>query len=174
MIRIICLMLVFFTVFRMYSQNTANRNSVLFKSTITSIGGKNSTIIDGKYRITQCTGQSGIIGTRKSNLLMVQQGFITNTINFRINNLEKDVFEEKLDLTISPNPFVDHIKIDFSKRTIYDVEVQIFDLNGRFIFSEKYQPTESIVVPLTNLANAMYIVLVTSGSDKFTKKIVKQ
>lgn len=137
------------------------------------MGSYTTSSIDNKYKVTQSIGQSGIIGTRKTNSIVVQQGFLTNTKKYSINNSDKDVFEEKLDLILSPNPFIDFIKIDFSRKTIQEVIVQIFDMSGRFIFSEQFQPTESIVIPMKNFAVATYLVIISSGKNNYTKKIIK-
>jgi hypothetical protein len=165
--------LLFIFIFKGFSQNTINKEGILLKSTITSVGSFTSYPIDEKYKITQSIGQSGIIGTKKSNSIIVQQGFLSNTIRFKIDNSEKEAFEEKLDLILSPNPFIDFIRIDFSRKTLLDIQVQIFDLNGRFIFSENFQPTDTIVIPMKNFAVATYLVLITSGKNNYTKKIIK-
>jgi hypothetical protein len=156
-----------------FSQKIINKDAFILKSTITSVGNFASTYIDENYKITQSSGQSGIIGTKKTKSLIVQQGFISNTINFKIDNSKKEVFEEKLDLILYPNPFIDYIKIDFSKKTLHDIQVQIFDINGRFVFSDNYQPTNNIVIPMKNFAVATYLVLIKSGANNYTKKIIK-
>ncbi len=174
MYKIFTYTLLFVFIFNGFSQKPINKEGTLLKSTITSIGSFTSYPIDEKYKITQSIGQSGIIGTKRSNSLIVQQGFLSNIIRFKIDNSEKEEFEEKLDLILSPNPFVDFIKIDFSRKTLLGIQVQIFDLNGRFIFSKNYQPTDNILVPMENFAVATYLVLVTSGKNKYTKKIIKK
>lgn len=158
---------------KIYSQKTLDKDLVLLKSAITSVGSSASIPVDKKYNIIQSIGQSGNVGTIKSNSITVQQGYITNCIVYTVDNSKKEEFEEKLDLVISPNPFVEYIRIDFAKKMRQEVSVQIFDSNGRYVFSEQYQPTNSIVIPMLNFATSTYLVVITSGKDHFTKKIIK-
>jgi len=131
-----------------------------------SIGGKNS--------ILQSVGQSSIIGKKDINTLSVQQGFLTNSIFYNIDNSKIDNFKELLDLVIFPNPFIDYININFSRKTIYNIFVEIFDMNGKIVFTKKYPASEKIVVPIMKrIAMGNYMLTIRSGNNNYSKKIIK-
>ena len=128
---------------------------------------------NNKYRIHQSIGQSGIIGKKEVNSITVQQGFLTNTISLKVDNSKKDSFNETLDFIISPNPFVDHIKIDFSKKTTDDIYIRIYDINGKVYANKKFSPTDKIVISMRNFSLGSYLIQIESGKNSSTKKIIK-
>lgn len=174
MIKVIQYILLFIIVFNGFAQTKKSISKNLLKSAMTTVGSFTATSLGKNYKIIQSIGQSSITGTKKSTSLVVQQGFLYNVVHFNIDNSEKEVGMEKLSFTISPNPFVDLVKIDFSRKTLFGVQIQIFDMTGRFIFSEEYQPTNSIIIPMRNFAVATYIVLITSGKNSYSKKVIKE
>ena len=155
-----------------YSQQSTKKYTVL-KSTITSVG--SSTIYNhkGKYSIQQSVGQSGIIGKKEVNSITVQQGFLTSNINLNIDNSTKDNLTETLDFVISPNPFIDHIKIGFSKKTTYDIYIRIYDVNGKVYSVTKHDPSIKIVLPMKRYSIGTYLIQIKSGKKNVTKKILK-
>ena len=159
----------------MFFRNKHYKRSLYYlKSTITSVGSINAIVSGGKHTILQSIGQSGIIGTSEFNNTIVQQGFLTNTRFFTINNSNTIDFEETLSVVISPNPFIDYIKINFSSKTKHPIHLRIFDINRRLITQKTYQPSESIIVPMKNFSVASYIAHIVSGRNKYVKKILKK
>lgn len=154
-----------------YSQQITNNKVSIRKSTITSVG--SSTVYNSKYSIEQSIGQTGIIGKSDLNSISVQQGFLTNTIYFKIDNSVNEIVEESLDFVISPNPFIDHIKINFSKKTSHDVYIKIYDINGKIHFSSKYLPADKVRIALNNYSMGNYLIQIKSGKNISTKKILK-
>ena len=166
-------LLLFFVVFKLNAQKV---KPTVLKSTITSVGSTSvySVAINSKnYEIQQSIGQSGIIGKKKNGNLSIQQGFLTNIKIFNINNSNVDLIDESLDLVISPNPFIDHIKIKFSQKTKYDIHIIVYDTNGKVLFSKKFKATDNLHIPMKYYTIGSYIIRVQSGNDKFTKKLLK-
>ena len=159
--------LLFLFVCNVYSQQIIS----IQKSTITSVG--SSTIYNNKYSVQQSIGQTGIIGKSDVNAISVQQGFLTNSIYFKIDNSVNEVFEESLDFVISPNPFIDHIKINFSKKTSHDIHIKIYDINGKIHFSNKYIPSDKIRVSMNKFSMGNYLIQIKSGKNISTKKLLK-
>ena len=145
----------------------------VIRSTITSVGSATVYTTNDKYRIQQSVGQSGIIGTKKLSNSSVQQGILYNTLNINIKNSNKTIIKETLEFVISPNPFIDYIKIDFDKKTTSDVYIRIFDINGKVFKSEKYQPTDQITIPMIRYSIGTYLIQIKSGENSSTKKILK-
>ena len=77
-----------------------------------------------KYKVIQSIGQNGIVGRVELNNKDVQQGFLTNTRYFSVRNSDNVNFKETFPIVISPNPFVDYIKIDLrSIKTITGIRI---------------------------------------------------
>jgi len=159
------------------SGNIVNRESMkpmLLKSTITTVGSATSTLLSGKkYKVLQSIGQSGIIGKTEFNTTEIQQGFLTSTRFFKVNNTNLINFQENLNLVISPNPFIDYIKIDFSSKTQHLIYLTIYDTNGKVFTYKEYQPSDSITVPMKKYSIGTYLVHVVSGGHKYVKKVLK-
>jgi hypothetical protein len=155
-----------------FSQQTASKKYTLKKTTLTSVGSTTIYNLNNKYTIYQSVGQSGIIGTVKTAKNIVQQGFLTNNFLFRIDN-EKDDFKETLSFVISPNPFKDHIKIDFSKIPKHEILIRIFDVTGKSYFTKTYQPKSTIIIPLQRYSVGTYLIDIKSGKNSSTNKIIK-
>jgi len=100
-----------------FSQKTAAKKPMLLKSTITSVGSSTAYVYGDKYTVQQSIGQSGIIGKVKTKNMLISQGFLSNALFFSVQNSDVINFEETLNVVISPNPFIDYIKIDFSSKT---------------------------------------------------------
>ncbi|WP_298782186.1 T9SS type A sorting domain-containing protein [uncultured Polaribacter sp.] len=151
-----------------------NVKPILLKSTVNTIGSSSSKkISNGKYTVYQSIGQSGLVGKAMIKNTTVQQGFLTNIKSFSINNTDEINFQEVLNLVISPNPFVDYIKINFSEKTTNPVYIQVYDINGKVLLNKTYSPTETMTVPMSRFSIGSYIVHIISGQNKFVKKILK-
>ena len=153
-------------------QSTTKRYSVL-KSTITSVGSNSILLKKDKFNILQSIAQPSIIGTRNVGLICVQQGFLNSAIYLKVNNSNNKFFRETLDFVMSPNPFIDYIKIDFAKKTSFDVHIKIFDVNGKTHYSNKFNPTNQIIIPMNRYSIGTYLITIKSGRNLSTNKIFK-
>jgi hypothetical protein len=176
--------LFYFQAFSFFGQNL---DAKLLKSTITAIGinaGKISPTENiktyseiGSFRIYQSIAQKGSIGTGNiytaTDTLQVQQGFLNGKLFLRINNSNNGYFDEQLKVSIYPNPVADDLNIRFTKKTNYDIEVFIYDLNGKTHFYQKYDPTDVLIIPMTTYRQHFYILRVKSGGNGFNEKILK-
>jgi hypothetical protein len=111
----------------------------ILRSTITSVS---STSVyhagnNKNYEIQQSIGQSSITGKKKNGDISVQQGFLTNIKFFNINNTNVNLIDASLDVVISPNPFIDHVQINFSRKTAQDIYIYVYDMVGKVLFSKK-------------------------------------
>ena len=172
------LLLCVFAFFSLYSfaqslsENTGN--PILLKSTITTAGSGNSLeVYDGKYTVLESIGQSGIVATTEFNATEIQQGFLTNVRSFEVNNATQPEFDQSIAVVISPNPFTEYIKIEFSVKTQHPVHLKIYDVNGKVFTYKTYPPTKSIIVPMKRYSIGSYLVRLVSGENKFVKKIFK-
>lgn len=172
MYRFITILCFTFPFLGLFSQQKAT-TIVLGKSAITQVATVSLKKITKKASIQQSVGQSSVIGTIDDTAISVQQGFLNNTLYFSFNNIDKESFKESFNVTISPNPFSEFIKIDFSVKTQHPIDVQIFDMNGKRLFNKQYSATKTISIPLKNFSNSNYLVTINSGGKAVGKKIIK-
>jgi len=93
--------------------------------------------------------------------------------NKKIFNIDTDN-----DINVFPNPFIDNIYIVFSSADTQSVKVELHDLSGKSVRNP--ETIERIsgfnyfnISDLGNLAEGMYIINVSSGNRKFSKKVLK-
>jgi len=86
---------------------------------------------------------------------------------------------KSLAFEVFPNPFIDHINLQFSNYSNNDkVTVAVFQMDGRRVFSETFfiRTDSDLLSFLLNeeLPNGIYIIKATSGPFNAVKKIIKQ
>lgn len=156
-----------------YSQQLTIKKYSVQRATLTFVGSTTVYTNNNKYNIQQSIGQTGIIGIKKVKLITVQEGFLNNNISLKLDNTNKNFFKETLDFVISPNPFIDYIKIDFAKKTTHNVYIRIFDINGKVHANKKYNPTDKILISMKNYSLGTYLIEIQSGKISSTNKILK-
>jgi len=97
-----------------------------------------------------------------------------NTIPYRgevaVNALGLTEFENQL--VVYPNPASELLYISNSGNSISDATVQIFDMNGRVIFSEKNVDVFSnYSIPVSSFATGLYIIDINDGTNRKVQKI---
>jgi hypothetical protein len=78
-------------------------------------------------------------------------------------------------LSISPNPSNGNIKLNFESTKEETVKINIFDMNGKKVFSEKVKNFDgkySNSIDLTNEKSGTYFVNISQGKEQVTKKVV--
>lgn len=85
------------------------------------------------------------------------------------------VEENELDqLSIYPNPNTGEFNIQFNPRSGEDVSVVVHDIRGRSIYSKNYNNISRFeeTVQLNNAQSGVYLLTITDGEQKVTKKII--
>jgi len=123
-------------------------------------------------KIQQSIGQNGVVGLSSTTNQSVQQGFLNRVKLLNVNNTTVE-FVETMDLIIYPNPFKDFVKIKFSKPTMYPIQIEVFDVRGRLVLNQEFEPSGQITVSMDRLEDASYIIRISSGSSEFLKKLIK-
>lgn len=76
------------------------------------------------------------------------------------------------DITISPNPVANEFKIDgLNDGTVFSI--QIYSMIGQLIYQNN-QPIASEPIDMSTFDNGIYLLNITQGPQKITKKIVVQ
>ncbi|WP_111707496.1 T9SS type A sorting domain-containing protein [Lutibacter citreus] len=161
-----------FLFFIQFTQAQNNSNKYLVRST-TGVAGssENIAINNQQYTVQQSFGQVSVIGTFSATNYMVRQGFIQPNVFAKIRDTSIPL---NLEAIAYPNPFVDGISISFSEQITDNVEVAVFDVLGRLVFSKSYIADQNLQVQFNNLMVGGYILKVTANSKQFVKKILKK
>ena len=155
-----------------FSQAQNTSSDYLVRST-TGVAGSSETISanNKSYIVQQSIGQASAIGTFSTEYYMVRQGFIQPNVLAKIIDTTIPL---SLEAIIYPNPFVESVTISFSEQITNNVEVAVFDLLGRLVFSNGYVAEQKVKVEFKNLPVADYILKVTANNKQFIKKILKK
>lgn len=165
--------ILFLTSIHIYNaQNSSGEN--LVRST-TAVSGSSETISSGNqiYLIQQSIGQASVIGTFYSNSNIFRQGFI------QPNNASQDILpynplQLQLSLTIYPNPFSESITLSFSEQVEGTIEVLVFDIAGRLVFSKNYLAEPKLKVYFENLSMSNYLIRINANNKQFVEKLIKK
>lgn len=78
-------------------------------------------------------------------------------------------------INVFPNPIQDILTVTLQNQNIQNVDVEIYNINGKFVFMEKFN-TNSFQINTSNLKSGNYIVKFknTNGYLLTSKKIIKQ
>lgn len=78
------------------------------------------------------------------------------------------------DFAIYPNPSKGNFNIQFENHSANEIKVNVFDISGRVIFENKYanQATFNENIQLNNAQAGVYLVSITDGNKKLTKRLV--
>jgi hypothetical protein len=125
----------------------------------------------GNYIVLQSIGQLSIIGLNQGSNLSMLQGYIqpplfyTSSSKFDSNTLQASIY---------PNPFSKTTTIYFSEEIADCLYVNLFDLYGRNLFSNRYSASQELNIDFSNLNSGLYLVKVQSGSKYLTTKLIKE
>lgn len=148
-------------------KSNCSEAQILHHQMISCQGGNSSNTSGASVSFT--VGQQSVIGTT-TNGVSVQQGF-------QQSNWNKIMQQNTISIitTVYPNPFKDVINFSFSKSPGNDIDIVVFDLLGRLVYSQSIKNEENIIsVNLNNLSSAEYFVKLTSNNYIFSTKILKQ
>ena len=81
-----------------------------------------------------------------------------------------------LEVTMTPNPASDDVKLTYTSGTNEEVSVRLTDLNGVTVYSKNLgvQQNGTVSVPLNKYAAGIYMVELTSGNRKVVHRLVKE
>ncbi len=150
----------FIFVVLMSFSSIAQQATVSSGGNATGIGGSVSYSV-GQVAYTTQTGSTGSITQG------VQQAFEIYTLGVN------DFPEIKLSMSVYPNPTISTITLKVEDLSLNDLNMELFDIHGKKIQTEKIQNTNTII-ELENLPSSIYILKVESGNKTIkTFKIIK-
>ena len=95
----------------------------------------------------------------------------SNTIEVFMQN------QQEVGLTIYPNPFSDHVEIDFDHQIFEEVDFSLADLTGKVLVSGSAAPDllgDMLSKSLSNKEAGMYILRVETNSSMIVKPLIKR
>lgn len=161
----------FFLALFQFSQAQNSAGDYLVRSTTGVAGSSENISANNKtYVVQQSIGQAGVIGTFYDGDDTFRQGFIQPNVLAKIVDAGIPL---NLAAVIYPNPFTESVTLSFSEKINDTVEVSVFDLLGRLVFSKSYAADQNVNVQFNSLSVANYIIKVTANNKQFIKKILK-
>jgi hypothetical protein len=147
---------------------------------------------EASYQINGASSQSGNLnqsGTKDLNLSDGNYQLITkakdyfnlensDTINFsvkKITGLEDEVSNSKI--KFGPNPTTDRIDIKYNAEKCGKIYTEIYSTDGKLVDShvdEVFQGENLIDIDISDKANGIYLMQITSDGKTHTEKIVKE
>ncbi|MFC3336204.1 T9SS type A sorting domain-containing protein [Flavobacterium palustre] len=121
------------------------------------------------YIISQTIGQQSIIGN-SSNKEIVMQGFQQSLWGSYIASTEKTEIVTRT----YPNPFKDVVNFEFSQLMPNPIEIHVFDISGRLVFSKEVKIENTILtIELAKLPRSEYLVQLQTTNFKYYTKLIK-
>lgn len=94
---------------------------------------------------------------------LIWQSFLTHFPN---------IYENSLEINISPNPASDFIFLDLPKLWDGNVLLQVFQVNGKKVYEQSISNKYQNRIPLSNFHNGVYLIVILDEKQKETHKLV--
>lgn len=143
----------------------------LVKQTLAIQGSSQPVYVNNKsYYLIESIGQASVINTFSANNYVLRQGFL--------QPVSASVFasdaKASLKAIVFPNPFLNQIQIKFDEPIIDELNLALYDVLGRVIIREVYNPIQAITLDLLYLSNGSYFLKVQMRSKVLSAKIIKR
>ncbi len=102
--------------------------------------------------------------------------WVGNLSDSTTTNIESE-FLNSDKLILSPNPASEKLIVEFEENifTTNTIMTEIFSIDGRLVQRKKYSLLNRIEIPISNLSNGIYnLLVVTEGGKRLTKKFTKE
>ena len=148
----------------------AGSQAPVVKRSTLGTGGASVTVsaTGNKTTLPQSIGQVSVTGVFTGSDLELRQGFIQPVLILK--SLPES--EEK-PVTVWPNPFSSEVNVKLNKEMTGDVDLDLIDLTGRLVFSERLPAEGTIRINLSSLVDGIYILKFRKNNVLFNYKIIK-
>jgi hypothetical protein len=158
-------------VFVPFSWAQEAKRPYLLRSTLGEAGFSVTTSIEGRiYAVQASVGQASAIGTFYGIKYSAIQGFIQP---YTFSTGKEPLPFSNLLVTLFPNPFSEELNISFSKQIKGTVEVEVYDMMGRTVFSKSFPAEQVIAVRFNPGLIANYLLKITYKNQAYLKKITR-
>ncbi|MDG5492028.1 T9SS type A sorting domain-containing protein [Psychroserpens sp. SPM9] len=122
------------------------------------------------YYIQESIGQQSVIRTYNANNYSLRQGFL--------QPLDVSLISEHLDTHLLgffyPNPFVDHVNVQFQEPIIDVITVTVHDILGRLVYDKTFQPMQSLIINFGDLSSGSYLFRLQMRTELLVAKLVRR
>lgn len=148
-----------------------SRGQVLHRQTLSNNGV--STLTKNGIFVSHTIGQSISSQTVKKATTIIQQGFQQSMLSK--SGFDIDIAKLSIETKVYPNPFVSHIKIDFSEEIKGDIQIILFDMLGKVLYnSSKTAENKTITIDnLDFLPAGSYFLSLNTNTYNFNKQLIK-
>jgi hypothetical protein len=146
---------------------------LVYTNSTTGVSGSSEsiTVNNKSYLVQQSIGQASVIGTFNNAGYTLRQGFIQPNVLAKIVDANMSI---DLEVIFYPNPFIESATLAFTETIKGTIEIGVFDMLGRLVFSNTYNAEQNLEVQFKNLSVADYILKVTANNKQFVKSIIKK
>jgi hypothetical protein len=81
------------------------------------------------------------------------------------------------DISLYPNPAIDEVRVEISNNEIATYTINVMDMMGKLLQTKSVAKNESTTETSLNIANlprGMYLIQINNGTERVTKKLIKQ
>ena len=168
--KVLFFFLIVFGISSLVAQTTSN--TMLVRSTTSNAGASEKVTVNNKtYQVQQSIGQSSVIGLASNGKYTLRQGFIQPNVLSKI--IDKNI-PITLQINTYPNPFTEGITVSFTDNVTTDINIVLYDVLGRLLYSKKHSPKQSVHINLEHLAIGNYLLKVQTNQQQTVKNIFKK
>lgn len=92
--------------------------------------------------------------------------------NGTVNTVINEISTNKFDFNVFPNPFKDQINIEFNSTEIFGVMLEIYDVLGNLIKSQKIK-SKNTSIDMSEINSGIYFLNLRTEKNKIIKKLIK-
>lgn len=146
-------------------------SQILKKQTLAILGSSHVVYANNKsYYFIESVGQASVINTFNVNTHILRQGFL-QPVSASVFFVDAN---NALKALIFPNPFINEVEIRFDEPVIDVLNMAVYDVLGRLIISQQYNPIQSITLDLYNLSSGSYFLKIQMRAKVLNAKIIKR
>ncbi|WP_460219760.1 T9SS type A sorting domain-containing protein [Psychroserpens sp. MEBiC05023] len=122
------------------------------------------------YYIQESIGQQSVIRTYDANNHSLRQGFL--------QPVDASLISENLDNNLRgffyPNPFVDHVNVQFQEPIFDVVTVTMHDILGRLVYNKIFDPMQTLIINFGDLSSGSYVFRLQMRTEVLVAKLVRR
>ncbi|MBR9914563.1 MAG: T9SS type A sorting domain-containing protein [Algicola sp.] len=122
------------------------------------------------YYIQESIGQRSVIRTYDTNNYSLRQGFL--------QPIDASLLSENLDDKLLgyfyPNPFVDHVNVQFQEPVFDVITVTVHDILGRLVYEKRFDPSQTIIIDFGDLSSGSYLFRLQMRTEIMMAKLVRR
>ena len=152
-----------------------------FDSTKSAIGWEWKTFDMGSFTWTVADSTAFFVHTRNNNIYKLTftkfEGSSTGNIVFFKEPISSGIFDHgtNSEAVVYPNPVSDHFTLNFGKDRSGQVEISIYDMNGRMVYSTTKEITGSqatVTLPDERMSKGIHLVKVNTPEGIYSSRFL--